>query len=69
MGGWNSISYEAVTITGNSGSVVIPGDVTNSILAQRVSGTQGAVMPPSGKMSDAEVQIILDWIAAGAPEN
>jgi cytochrome c551/c552 len=38
-------------------------------LAQRVSGSGGAVMPPSGKMSDEEIQIILDWITAGAPEN
>ena len=69
LGGWDSTSYEAVLNTGNNGPVVIAGDVTNSILAQRVSGTQGAIMPPTGKMSDAEIQIILDWIAAGAPEN
>jgi mono/diheme cytochrome c family protein len=69
LGGWDSTSFEAVTTTGNSGSVVILGDITNSILAQRVTGTQGALMPPAGKMSDAEIQIILDWIAAGAPEN
>jgi len=69
LGGWDSTSFEAITTTGNSGSVVILRDITNSILAQRVTGTQGAVMPPSGKMSDAEIQIILDWIAAGAPEN
>ena len=69
LGGWNSSSFEAVTTTGNSGSVIVPGDVANSILAQRISGTQGAVMPPSGKMSDPEIQIILDWIASGAPEN
>ena len=49
--------------------VVVPGDTTNSILAQRVTGAQGALMPPSGKLSDAEIQLILDWIAAGAPEN
>jgi cytochrome c551/c552 len=55
--------------SGNNGPVVVAGDIVNSILAQRVSGTQGAIMPPTGKMSDAEVQIILDWIAAGAPEN
>ncbi len=69
LGDWDSTSYEAVITTGGSGSVVIPGDTANSILAQRVSGMQGAVMPPTGKMSDAEIQIILDWIAAGAPEN
>jgi mono/diheme cytochrome c family protein len=69
LGGWDSDSFEAVTTTGNSGSVITPGDIANSVLAQRVQGTQGAVMPPTGKMSDAEVQIILDWITAGAPEN
>ena len=52
LGGWDSTSYQAVMTTGNNGPVVIPGDITNSILAQRVSGTQGAIMPPSGKMSD-----------------
>jgi mono/diheme cytochrome c family protein len=69
MAGWDSSSYQSVTTTGNNGPVVIAGDVTNSILAQRVSGSGGAVMPPSGKMSDEEIQIILDWITAGAPEN
>lgn len=69
LGGWDSTSHGAVITTGNSSQVVISGDLTASVLAQRVTGTQGAVMPPSGKMSDAEVQIILDWIAAGAPDN
>jgi len=69
LGGWDSTSFEAVMASGNNAPVVIPGDITNSILAQRVSGTQGAVMPPAGKMSDAEIQTILDWIASGAPEN
>ena len=69
LGGWDSTSYDAVINSGTSGSAVIAGDVTNSILAQRVTGTQGGVMPPSGKMSDADVQTVLDWIAAGAPEN
>ena len=69
LGGWDSSSFEAVTTTGNSGPVVVAGDTTNSILAQRVTGSQGGIMPPTGKMSDAEIQIILDWIAAGAPEN
>jgi mono/diheme cytochrome c family protein len=69
FGGWDSTSYQSVTSTGKNGPVVIAGDITNSILAQRVTGTQGAAMPPTGKLSEAETQIILDWIAAGAPEN
>jgi mono/diheme cytochrome c family protein len=69
LGGWDSTSYQAVTTTGNSGPVVISGDVSNSILAQRVSGAKGGVMPPGGKMSGSEVKIILDWITAGVPDN
>ena len=69
LGGWDSTSYDAVINSGNIGSTVIAGDVTNSVLAQRVTGTQGTLMPPSGKMSDAEIKIILDWIVAGAPDN
>jgi len=69
LGGWDSTSYQTVINTGNSGAVVIPGDSVNSVLAQRVSGTQGALMPPAGKMSDTEIQLILDWIAAGALDN
>lgn len=69
LGGWDSSTYEAAITSGNSTNVVIPGDVENSVLAQRILGVQGALMPPSGKMPEAEIQLILDWIAAGAPEN
>ena len=69
QGGWDATSYLAATTTGNSGSVVIPGDKIGSVLAQRVSGKQGAVMPPSGLMSESEIELIINWIAAGAPEN
>jgi len=69
LGGWDSTTYQAVTNSGNNGSVVIPGDTTNSVLAQRVTGTEGAPMPPSGLLPADDIQIILDWIAAGAPDN
>ncbi len=70
-GGWDSSSYESVMSTGNDSPVVVPGDVTNSLLAQKLLGlqTEGKVMPPSGKLSDSSIQPILDWIAAGAPNN
>lgn len=70
LGGWDGTSYEAVINTGNNAPVVIPGDPENSLLAQKLLGTQteGAIMPPAGKLPDAEIQIILDWIAAGALE-
>ncbi|MGD2156304.1 MAG: c-type cytochrome [Anaerolineales bacterium] len=71
LGGWDGTTYEAVMNTGDHAPVVIPGDVENSLLAQKVLGTheQGAIMPPGGKMPEDEINIILDWIAAGAPDN
>ncbi len=71
FGGWDASSYQTVMTTGEHGPVVIPGDSTNSLLAKKLLGTQeeGAVMPPSGKLADDLIQIILDWIAAGASDN
>jgi hypothetical protein len=57
--------------SGSHAPVVIPGDSQGSLLAQKILGTQteGGIMPPSGRMADDLVQMILDWIAAGAPDN
>lgn len=70
LGGWDASTYEAVMTTGDHAPVVIPGDVEGSLLAHKILGTQteGTIMPPSGKLPDADIQIILNWIAAGAPE-
>lgn len=71
-GGWDGSSYELVMTTGDHSPVVIPGDVENSLLAQKLVGTheEGEIMPPPPlrKLNDELTQIILDWIAAGAPE-
>ena len=71
LGGWDSSTYKSVTTTGTHGPVVVPGDTKNSLLAQKVFGTQmeGDVMPPGGLMSEDDIRLILDWIAAGAPDN
>lgn len=71
LGGWDSTGYGGVINSGNNGPAVIPDDAVNSLLAQKILGTHslGDIMPPSGKMSDAEIQIFLDWISAGALDN
>ena len=71
MGGWDGTSYQAVMTTGDHSPVVIPGDAANSLLAQKLLGTStfGDIMPPGGKLPDATIQVILDWIEAGALEN
>jgi mono/diheme cytochrome c family protein len=69
LGGWDSTSYQSVMTSGNNGPTVIAGGTANSILVQRIQGKQAGVMPPSGQLPENELQIILDWIAAGALDN
>lgn len=71
LGGWDGRSYRTVVQSGDHGPAVLPGDVENSLLAKKLLGTQtlGAPMPPSGLLPRPEAQLILDWIAAGAPNN
>jgi mono/diheme cytochrome c family protein len=72
-GGWDASTYDTVMNTGDNGPVVIPGDVEGSLLAQKITGTQeeGKAMPPPPirSLNDELVQLILEWIAAGAPDN
>lgn len=71
FGGWDSSSYDSVMTTGNNAPVVIPGDAENSLLAQKMLGTQtiGEIMPPAGLLPEDEIQIIIDWIEAGAQDD
>lgn len=66
LGGWDASSYESVITSRNNSPVIIAGDVQNSLLAQYLLGSNGKLMPPLGGMSQDDIQVILDWIAAGA---
>jgi hypothetical protein len=54
-------------------NLIEPNEPENSYLFQKLNNTQGEVggsgtqMPPGG-LSDAQIQLIEDWILAGAPE-
>ncbi len=68
MGGWDASSYQTTMNTGDNAPVVKPGDVEGSLLAQKLIGTHatGTIMPPAGRMPNTSIQMILDWIEAGA---
>ena len=68
FGGFDSSSYQAFMTSGDGGPQVIAGDATNSPLMKLLQATSG-FMPPSGKLSDSEIQTIIDWINAGAKDN
>ena len=49
---------------------MIPGQAAASLLYLKVSENRppvGARMPQGGRLSDAEIRRIHDWIEAGAP--
>jgi hypothetical protein len=44
--------------------VIIPGDPQNSLLIQKQSGSQ----PHFGQLSPSDLEMVTQWIEAGAPE-
>ncbi len=68
LGGWSAADYDAVITSGDNGPAVIPGNPDGSVLVQKLLGTQsfGGIMPPGGALADADIQLIIDWIAGGA---
>jgi len=66
--GYDTSTYQGVTTSGDSGPQIVAGNGANSPLVKLLQATSG-YMPPSGKLSDSEIQIIIDWINAGAKDN
>jgi uncharacterized membrane protein len=60
-------TYQEIMAGSENGPVVVPGDVANSKLVELVASQK---MPKRGpKLTPPQVQIITDWVAAGAPNN
>jgi len=70
-GGWSADNFDAVVTSGDNSPAVIPGDPMNSLLVQKILGTQsqGTIMPPAGPLPEDVIQVILDWITDGALNN
>ena len=62
--GLNLTDYESAMAGSDNGPVIIPGDAENSPLVQK----QSAETPHFGQLSPQELQMVVDWIAAGAPQ-
>ena len=60
-------TYEEIMAGSENGPVIVPGDVANSKLVELVTSQK---MPKRGpKLTPPQVQLITDWVAAGAPNN
>jgi hypothetical protein len=62
--GLNVTSYATLLAGGDSGEAVIPGDPDASLVVIKLTGDE----PHFAQFSAEELQWLLDWIAAGAPE-
>ena len=64
LGGLNLTTYATAMTGGKSGPVIVPDDLENSLLIKKQSGTT----PHFGQLKPSELQLVTDWIKAGAPE-
>jgi hypothetical protein len=54
---------------GDLGPAVVPGNLEESTLVQAIGWEDDALkMPPKGKLVEAEVAVLVDWVRRGAPD-
>ena len=59
-------SREALLKGGDSGTTVVAGKPDESLLLQAVRHQNGLEMPPDGKLNEAQIAALAEWIKAGA---
>lgn len=60
-------TYEEIMAGSENGPVIVPGDPVNSKLVELITELE---MPKRGpKLTPPQIQIITEWVAAGAPNN
>jgi mono/diheme cytochrome c family protein len=71
VGGWDASTYDGVLESGDHAPVVIPGDPEGSLLVQKLLGTQtvGSPMPMPQVLRPEQVQVVIEWVLDGAPDN
>ncbi|HSB90346.1 MAG TPA: NapC/NirT family cytochrome c [Anaerolineales bacterium] len=62
--GLNLTTYESALAGSQNGPVILPGDAGGSLLIAKQSGSQ----PHFGQLTPEELDLVRQWIEAGAPE-
>lgn len=60
-------TYKSLLEGSENGPVIDPGDAKHSLLIEKV--TEGKMPKRGPKLTPAQIQILTDWINAGAPNN
>lgn len=64
VGGLSLDTYQDGLIGGNSGPAIVPGSPEDSLLIQfQLDGNH------PGQLTEEELELVIEWIATGAPEN
>src|SRR5437763_3183441 len=66
-GGLRLVSRASVLKGGDSGPAAVPGKPDDSLIVQAIAYVDEPRMPPSGKLDDAEVKALRQWVALGLP--
>lgn len=66
QGGLKLDSAEGIKKGGQSGKVITAKSASKSLLFQRMNGDKGRIMPPVGKLKQADLKIVKAWIDSGA---
>lgn len=66
MGGLRLDTYGRLMAGGNAGQPIVPGHPERSPLMHVLSHEDTIKMPPGGKLSDAELSVVSEWIRGGA---
>ena len=67
MGGLRLDTREGIVKGGDRGPALVPGKPSESLLLQAVRQTGDLKMPPSGKLKDADIAALAEWVQMGAP--
>jgi hypothetical protein len=67
-GGLRLDSREDCAKGGDNGPVVVPGDPDRSLLIQAVRYEGEVKMPPKGKLSQKQIDLLVRWVRMGAPD-
>ena len=65
--GLNMETYESLMAGSQNGPVIVVGNAKESLLAQKI--LEGEMPKRGQKLTPEQVQLIIDWINAGAPNN
>jgi hypothetical protein len=66
-GGLRLDSKAAFAKGGDNGPAVAPGDPAKSRLVKLINYDDDIKMPPKGKLPDAEIAVLKEWVKGGAP--